>query len=122
MRRLWPQPVALTGYGDGAFRFGPDMRHEGGLCILPDGIYDWPRTRLEELTVEDFAAGLAAPEAAFILFGAGERHIAPPDWLMRAAIAAGMGLEVMTTAAALRTYNVCFDERRPPATFLLPVR
>ena len=118
---LWPEPLPLKSYGDHGFRFA-DVRHEGGLCILPDGIHRWrPRTP-EEVAAEDFASvSTHRAEVDFLLYGCGERHLPPPDWLVRLAALSGLGLEVMTTNAAVRTYNLCRDELRLPATFLLPV-
>ena len=121
MQRLWPEPVPLKGYGNGAFRF-EEERVEGAICILPGGIFRWRPQRLEDVTEADFAAGLAAVrEVDFLLFGMGSVHLPPPAFLVRACALAGIGLECMTTGAAVRTYNVCRDEERLPATFLLPV-
>ena len=118
---LWPEPVPLKGYGEGAFRFG-ERRHAGAISILPGGIRPWRPQRPEEVTPEDFAPALeTAGEVAFLLYGMGERHLPPPRWLVIACARAGLGLECMTTGAAVRTYNVCRDEERLPATFLLPV-
>lgn len=120
-RRLWPQPVPLKSYGDGAFRFA-ETRHAGALCILPDGVHAWRPSDIAEVTEADFQPLLAHRQAVdFILFGCGEQHMPPPPWLARLAALAGLGLEVMTTGAAVRTYNLCRDEMRLPATFLLPV-
>ena len=119
--RLWPEPAPLKGYGDGAFRFG-DVRHEGGIFIMPTGIFPWRPKTFDEVKAEDFAPALGCGcDIAFILFGMGGEHRPPPHWLMQATVLAGLSLECMTTGAAVRTYNVCVDEARIPATFLLPV-
>ncbi len=118
---LYPEPLPLTGYGDGAFRFA-EQREAGSLCILPSGIYRWRPALPEEVEETDFDLLIAhRAEVDFILFGCGERQIAPPQWLSRLAALAGLGLEVMPTGPAVRTYNLCRDELRLPATFLLPV-
>ena len=118
---LWSEPLPLRSYGDHGFRFA-DVRHEGGLCILPDGIHRWQPRTPEEVTAKDFASVSAhRAEVDFLLYGCGARQLPPPDWLIRLAALAGLGLEVMTTNAAVRTYNLCRDELRLPATFLLPV-
>ncbi len=144
LRCLHPEPVPLKGYGNGAFRF-LEVRHEGGLCILPSGIFAWPCRHFSDVVLEDFAPAfqvierMNAPFASsafsavtpqgevgmvhvdFLLFGAGEKHRPPPEWLLQACARLRIGLEVMTTGAAVRTYNVCREEERLPATFLLPV-
>ena len=120
---LFPEPLPLKGYGDGAFRFGDDIRHVGGLLILPHGIHAWRPGTFDEVGEEDFASALAVvPEVDFVLFGMGAEHRPPPHFLLRACAIAGIGLECMTTGAAVRTYNVCRDEMRLPATALLPVK
>ncbi len=123
LEQLLNEPVPLKGYGGGAFRFA-DQRHAGGLCILPGGLHHWRPATWEEVREEDFAP-LAQAEVRqgvdFVLFGCGAAHLPPPPWLLRMAALAGLGLEVMTTGAAVRTYNLCRDELRLPATFLLPV-
>ncbi len=121
MDALWPEPVPLKGYGDGAFRFA-EQRHEGAIFITPAGIFPWRPQAFEDVCVEDFAPGLGCGcDMAFVLFGMGAEHRPPPHWLMEACVMSGLALECMTTGAAVRTYNVCMDEARIPATFLLPV-
>ena len=118
---LWPEPVPLKGYGAGGFRFAEE-RYVGGIHILPTGIFSWRPSTPEEVGEEDFRPALPhRHEVDFLLYGCGEKHLPPPEWLVRLAALAGLGLEVMTTGAAVRTYNACRDELRLPATFLLPV-
>ncbi len=121
MEPLWPQPAPINSYGDGGFRFA-ELRHAGGIFVMPSGIFPWKPRAFDEVTVDDFAPALGCGcDIPFILFGMGEEHRPPPHWLLQATVLAGLGLECMTTAAAVRTYNVCMDEARVPATFLLPV-
>ncbi len=119
---LWPEPLPLKGYGAGGFRFA-EHRHEGAIRILPTGIFAWRPQAPREVREEDFRPALPhRHDVDFLLYGCGEAHLPPPDWLLRLAALAGLGLEVMTTGAAVRTYNLCRDELRLPATFLLPVK
>ena len=119
---LWPEPLPLKGYGAGGFRFAEE-RHEGAICILPTGIFAWRPQAPGDVREEDFRPALPhRHDVDFLLYGCGEVHLPPPEWLLRLAALAGLGLEVMTTGAAVRTYNLCRDERRLPATFLLPVQ
>jgi uncharacterized protein len=120
MKQLWPDPVPLKGYAGGTFRW-LEERHAGALCILPTGIFAWRPQTFADVREEDFEPFIEhRAEVDFLLFGCGSEHLPPPDWVVRLAALAGLGLEVMTTGAAVRTYNLCRDELRLPATFLLP--
>lgn len=110
------------------FLRGADGRHvlvnERALtrsCVVsPDTLVeDWPVTDAAALTLADLDPLLAlAPE--LILLGTGERQVFPPAAVLAACLGRGIGLEVMTNAAAARTYSVLAGEgRRVVAGFLL---
>lgn len=110
------------------FLRGADGRHvlvnERALtrsCVVsPDTLVeDWPVTDAAALTLADLDRLLAlAPE--LILLGTGERQVFPPAAVLAACLGRGIGLEVMTNAAAARTYSVLAGEgRRVVAGFLL---
>lgn len=79
----------------------------------------WPVTRSAELTPADLEPLLALnPE--LVLLGTGERQVFPAAAVMAACLTRGVGIEVMTNAAAARTFNVLASEgRRVVAGFLL---
>ncbi len=96
-----------------------ETRHTTSLIVMPQRlIAPWSAQRFAELTVPHFEA-LAALDAEVILLGTGRRlHFPPPGW--RALLpAAGIGLEIMDTPAACRTYNVLAAEGRRVAAALL---
>jgi uncharacterized protein len=84
----------------------------GNLIVSADRIVDdWPAARPDALDIVDLAAAIdLAPE--IILVGTGETTILPDVDLMAALAARAIGLEIMTTPAACRTYNVLVHERR----------
>jgi len=78
----------------------------------------WPPTSPSELTLEHFLPVLDwQPE--IILLGTGVRQIFPPPQLIAAVMARGVGLEVMDTGAACRTFNVLSSEDRRVAVGLV---
>ncbi len=93
-------------------------RQEGGLIVLPDEIVvDWANL-FEELTVVHFTAlAIRAPE--IVLLGSGARLRFPSPKLYAGLIKARIGVEVMDTAAACRTYNILAAEGRRVAAALL---
>jgi len=104
----------VDGYGSGGFRVG-DIWHEGSLLLSPAGI--------EPLHMPPEEAGLArlaalAPEIDVLLIGQGA-EIAPLPARIRARLEeAGIGVEIMSTPSACRTYNVLLAEERRVAALL----
>lgn len=79
----------------------------------------WPVTDSAQLTPGDLDA-LIALNPEVILLGTGDRQVFPPAATLAACLQRGVGLEVMTNAAAARTFNVLAGEsRRVVAGFLL---
>lgn len=81
-------------------------------------ITDWRPERFEELGLEDFQPFESLkPEVA--LLGTGERIRFPNRTIMDFFALRGIGLEVMDTAAACRTFNVLAADGRSVAAALL---
>ena len=113
--------VPIDAYGNGGFRFR-DMSHKGSLLCLPSGVYGWQPEDGATLTLDDFAAVLAEPQGVgFVLLGTGNSQVFPPAAVRKAFVEAGIGLEPMTTGAAVRTYNVLLGEGRDVACALIAV-
>lgn len=80
-------------------------------------ITEWPQKSIADLVVEDFAALLKdSPE--LIILGTGEKNLFPPRELTFAFARRSVGLEVMDTAAAARTFNVLAGDGRHLAAVL----
>lgn len=117
----FPERVPIDAYGDGGFKFA-DGGHRGSLLVLPSGIYAWAPKTFEEATPESFSQALEeAGQFDFLLFGTGEQRLIPPTEVSKAFLDAGVGLELMDTGAACRTYNVLLGEARAVAAALLAV-
>lgn len=111
---VYTNALPVEGYGPGFFRIGGEAR-PAPLAILPSGVTDWAG-------FEDTGALIAAAESLDVLLvgtGAEIAHI-PPGF--RAALeAAGVGVEIMASPQACRTYNVLLGEGRRVGIALLPV-
>lgn len=119
--RHLPGQHLIDAYGNGGFRFG-DMSHKGSILAMPSGVLAWPATDAFLLRASDFALVLSGDDTPeFLLLGTGERHVMPPVSIRQAFRDAGIGLDVMTTGAAARTYNVLVSERRKVAAALIAV-
>ena len=121
LRGHFPGRAPIDAYGNGGFRFA-DMSHRGSLLLLPTGVYAWSVTAPATLTLADFDAAVAERHAIeVLLLGTGGTQVFPPLALRRAVEEAGFGLEVMSTGAAARTYNILLAEKRAVAAALIAV-
>jgi uncharacterized protein len=111
----------IDAYGNGGFRFA-EMSHRGSILALPSGVVAWPVTTMADVTLENLAPIFAeGPALDLLLFGTG-LDIAPFPEAWRARFrAAGIGLDVMQTGAAARTYNVLLAENRKVGAALIAV-
>jgi uncharacterized protein len=113
--------VPIDAYGNGGFRFR-DLSHRGSLLCLPGGMFGWAVGSADQLSLADFEAVLAAPDGfGFLLLGTGDAQVFPSADVRKAFVEAGIGLEPMSTGAAVRTYNVLLGEGRDVACALLAV-
>lgn len=105
---------AFEGYGPGFFRVGGHVL-KGAVLVTP-----WDAGPWGGLT--DWAAPLTlADRIDVLLLGMGATIAHPPRDFRAALEAGGIGIEVMATPAACRTYNVLLGEGRRIAAALLPV-
>ncbi len=93
--------------------------YKNSLVLLPDKIIDdWRPSSMDDLQQEDFVLLVElAPDV--VLLGSGERQLFPPVSLYAPLIQAGIGIEIMDTAAACRTYNILMAEGRRVAAALM---
>ena len=82
-------------------------------------IEDW-RVGDNTALTPDAMTPLLALNPELVLLGTGDRQMFPSAAVMAACLTKGIGIEVMTNAAAARTFNVLAGEgRRVVAGFLL---
>lgn len=81
-------------------------------------VRDWPPQRFEELEVRHFET-IAGLNPEIVLFGSGRQLRWPSGPITDALVHQGIGVEVMDTAAACRTYNVLMADGRRVAAALL---
>jgi uncharacterized protein len=82
------------------------------LVIMPDRIIsDWRPDCFQALDEADFTS-LLELRPDLVVLGTGQQQRFPDPRLYRALIEAGIGIEIMTTPAACRTYNILTSEGR----------
>jgi uncharacterized protein len=116
-----PVQAPIDAYGNGGFRFA-GMSHRGSILCLPSGVWSWAATTPLDLNLTFLGKALTELEMPqFLLLGTGRTQVFPELDLRRAFEAKRIGLDIMDTGAAARTYNVLLAERRPVAAALLAV-
>ena len=105
---------------NGAVQIGEQWYSTSMIVTPQELVTDWPPTACETLEETHFdTVWQLAPE--LVLLGTGQSLSFPPPVLLAAGPARGIGLEVMDTAAACRTYNILAHEgRRVAAALILP--
>lgn len=109
----------FTAYGRG-FVDVNGARHRASVIVAADQVIeDWFEGPVEALSGEALEP-LAAMKPDIVLLGAGSRFRFPPPGVLAPLRIAGIGVEVMDTPAACRTYNVLQAEgRRVVAALIL---
>ena len=110
----FPNGLPVDGYGPGFFRIGGE-RHDGGLIVAPNVVQQWGG-------FSDFGPIKAMQGRIDVLFlGMGADMAMPPTDFRESVEALHIGLEVMNSPTACRTYNVVLSEGRRIALAVLPV-
>jgi uncharacterized protein len=106
--------LPIDSYGPGFFRLG-GVVHQGALILLPQVVQSW-----DDPT--DFGVLLGASSQIDVVFLGAGAEITPLLEAQRQAFdEAGIGIEIMSTPTACRTYNMLLAEGRRVAAALIPV-
>jgi len=112
----------FTGHGADYVRLGV-VEYRDNVLVTPERIVTgWTAGGFDTLTEADFAA-LTELKPEVVLLGTGASLRFPHPRLTRALTDAGIGVEVMDTPAACRTFNILAAEgRRVVAAVILDRR
>lgn len=117
----FPGRAPIDAYGNGGFRFA-DMSHRGSVICLPSGIHGWEVSQFDQITEASFEKLVAdAAEVDVLLIGCGPDLMPLPKPLRAMINDLGMSVDVMSTGAAVRTYNILIAEERAAAAALIAV-
>ena len=97
-----------------------DRVFEGAIVLGARELHEpWAVSGPDALTEESLAP-VFAMEPEVVLLGTGARQVFPAPELMMCFYRRGVGVEVMTTDAACRTFNILVGEGRRVVAALLP--
>lgn len=101
----------FTGYGEGFVEVN-GTTHRANVAVSADAVEPgWSEGPLESLTEANMAR-LADARPEIVLLGSGAAFRFPPPAVLAPLYRAGIGVEVMDTRAACRTYNILLGEGR----------
>jgi uncharacterized protein len=108
----------VRGYGPGQLRVGEQVHTASVILTATAVIERWRPASAQEITTADLEPLLGlAPEV--VLLGTGSRQQFPDPRVLRILYEQGIGVEVMDTSAACRTFNVLVAEGRAVAAALI---
>lgn len=93
--------------------------YRSNLVILPNRLLPgWRPDSFQDLESGDFEK-LVELKPDLVILGTGKQQQFPLPKLYQSLVIAGIGLEIMTTPAACRTYNILVSEGRMVAAALI---
>jgi uncharacterized protein len=109
----------INSYGAGGFLVSGE-RYDGSLLVFPERVAPFAPASWDDLVLEHLSDILTAePQVELLLFGCGSA-IKPLDPALLAALRdARIGIDLMDTGAACRTYNVLMAEDRRVAAAVI---
>ncbi len=112
-----PGAHRITGYGAGYVAVNGELLTRSFIVTPEALITDWSPQHVDELD-EAALEAVVQLSPVVVLLGTGVEQRFPPSSLLAPLLGRGIGIEVMTTAAACRTYNILVAEGRSVAAGL----
>lgn len=110
----------IHGYGDGGFRVSGE-RYAGDLLLFNRRAVAWTHPSMESLRFIDLQDEFGDEVPPLFLLGVGEAPMQQYLELAADLKPHGINLEVMSTAAACRTWNVLMSEGRDACAGLIAI-
>jgi uncharacterized protein len=111
----------VTGYGGGAFKVNNES-YSGSVIIYPGEVFPWKAQDASDINITSLAPLLETTvDIELLIIGCGNEHIKLPAEISKAFREKNISVEIMTTGAACRTYNVLLGEGRQIAAALVAV-
>jgi len=108
----------IRSYQPGELHLRDEVLRTHSIISQDRVVRDWQPAAIEQASIADFAPALEQ-EPEIILFGTGLTQRFPSITLMTELMQSGIAIEVMSTHAACRTYNVLVGEQRAVVAALL---
>jgi uncharacterized protein len=111
----------ITSYGAGQFKISGEV-YTSSILVFPDRVTVWDIKPNQNISVENLNVVIEEEGLVeLLLIGCGKNQQILPPKIRMALKEVGIGLEVMDTGAAVRTYNVLLAEGRRVCAALMAV-
>ena len=107
----------FSGYGSGYVTVN-GVRYETGVIVTPDKVTEWTANGFEALSAADFSF-VSELKPEIVILGTGATQRFPRAELAQSLASTGVGVEIMDSRAACRTYNILASEGRKVAAAIL---
>lgn len=115
-----PAGPLIHAYEPGRIQIG-EISYRHSLVVSPQRVLDnWRPQNLDQLRSEDFESILAL-DPEIIVLGTGVSQCFPDPATFAVLMNRGIGLEIMDTGAACRTYNILMSESRRVVAALIMI-
>jgi len=101
----------ITGYETHGIKINGSLFTDSMILTPMDLITDWEPTHFTDLH-ESHLDAIYALQPDVVIIGTGEQQVFPPPAILRRLAAEKIGFEIMSTAAACRTFNIIMSEGR----------
>lgn len=109
----------INSYGAGGFMISGE-RHDGSVLVFPEEIVAFEPMAWSDMTLAHMQAITEmVPRVELLLMGCGPSIQPLPAELRAALRESGIGIDLMDTGAACRTYNILMAEDRRVAAALI---
>jgi len=108
----------IRAYGDGTLRIN-DAVYAGAVIVSPSTVVNEPDIHDLDALIAIEKSRIMALDPELILLGTGRRQVFPAAAFGASFLRVGVGVEVMDTGAACRTFNVLVAEQRRVVAVLL---
>ncbi|MBL4801146.1 MAG: Mth938-like domain-containing protein [Emcibacter sp.] len=113
--------TSISSYGDGGFRIG-EQRSKGSILITPKGYYPWEATDIASITFDSLKCVIdQKADIDILLIGMGEKMAFLSKAFRTSLELENIAVDVMSTGAAARTYNILLSEGRKVAAALIAI-
>ncbi len=104
-------PHRIKSYESGKLTTSTNV-YEQSIILSPENlIYPWELNKIENLSTSHIDQ-LLELDCDILLFGVGDKLVMPQQALLNPIYQKRIGLEIMTTHAACRTFNILLAEQR----------
>ena len=114
------QLTLIHGYGGGGFRIAKQP-YQGDQILLPRARYDWKAPAWDKISLDDLSPIFIDPLPPLLIMGLGAAPQGLLPELQVALSTKGVSMEIMSTPAACRTWNVLLSEGRHAALAMLAI-